>query len=105
MEVKGINGQLTIYENRIEITRKGFLSFVSHGFDGTKAIFLSKITAIQYKEAGAVTNGFIQFVFSGSDESKKGLFDATKDENTIMFNKEQQIEFEKIKNSLFEKIK
>lgn len=104
-EVKGVNGQISIVENRLEIKRKGFTSFLSHGFDGTKSIFISKITAIQFKEAGAMTNGFIQFAFSGSSESKDGLFDATKDENTVMFNKQQQSDFEKIRDYLFSIIK
>lgn len=71
-----------------------------HGFDGTKTIFLRRLTAIQFKEAGNMTNGYIQFIFPGSLEDKGGLFEATKDENTVMFNKEQQPEFEKLRDHI-----
>lgn len=32
----GVNGQMLLYSNRIEIKRKGALSFITHGMDGTK---------------------------------------------------------------------
>jgi hypothetical protein len=51
-----------------------------------------------------MTAGFIQFTFSGGDESKKGLFDATKDENTVMFQSKDQADFEKIRDYIFSKI-
>lgn len=100
----GSNGQITLYENRIDITRKGFRAFMSHGFDGTKSIFLKKLSGVQFKEAGAVTKGYIQFIFSGSAENKNGLFDATKDENTVLFDKKDENDFIKIRDYIFEKI-
>ena len=100
---EGVNGQVALYENRIDITRKGN-SFFTHGFDGTKTIFMKSLTGIQFKETGKMTNGFIQFIFSGSAESKGGLVDATKDENTVMFNSQQQQSFEQIRQFIFDKI-
>lgn len=102
--IKGDNGQLDVYENRLEISRKGFKAFMCHGFDGTKIIFISKLTAIQLKEAGKLTKGFIQFVFPGSVESKKGLVDAVSDENTILFTPDTQAEFLKVKDYIVSKI-
>lgn len=102
--VKGINGQVVIVDNRIEITRIGFKSFASHGFDGTKTIFLKKLTGIQFKEAGKMTNGFIQFIFPGSTEDKGGLFSAVKDENTVIFNQSQQNDFEKLRDFIFKNV-
>lgn len=104
ISVSGFNGQITLFENRIDITRKGFRAFMSHGFDGTKSIFLSKLSGIQFKEAGAMTRGYIQFIFSGSAESKDGLFDAAKDENTVMFDKKDEADFIKIRDFIFEKL-
>lgn len=100
----GINGQIELSYGKIDITRKGFKAFMSHGFDGTKTIFLRKLSALQFKEAGNVTNGYIQFIFSGSSEDKGGLWSAAKDENTVMFNKEQQPEFEKLKDLIIAKL-
>ena len=96
--IKGENGQIELFDNRIEISRKGFKAFMCHGFDGTKIIFIRKMTALQFKEAGKATNGFIQFIFEGSLEDKGGLFGATKDENTIIFNQNQQADFEKVRD-------
>ncbi|MCM1338945.1 MAG: hypothetical protein NC191_04680 [Muribaculaceae bacterium] len=96
----GVNGQIELSYSKIDITRRGVKSFLCHGFDGTKTIFLRKLSAIQFKEAGNVTNGYIQFIFSGSTEDKGGLWGATKDENTVVFNKAQQPEFEKLRDHI-----
>ena len=98
--VKGVNGQVELSYSKIDITRKGVMAFALHGFDGTKTIFLRQLTALQFKEAGNVTNGYIQFIFPGSLEDKGGLFSATKDENTVMFTKAQQPEFEKLREHI-----
>lgn len=97
---EGVNGQIELSYSKIDITRKGLKAFATHGFDGTKTIFLRKLTALQFKEAGKMTNGYIQFIFSGSTEDKGGIWSATKDENTVMFNKEQQPEFEKLRDHI-----
>jgi hypothetical protein len=104
LEAKGNNGQIILYENRIDITRKGFASFCCHGFDGTKSIFIKNLTAIQFKEVGKMTAGFIQFCFSGSEESKKGLMKAATDENTVTFEKDQEEKFMQIRDFIFSKI-
>lgn len=97
---EGVNGQIELSYSKIDITRKGAKSFLCHGFDGTKTIFLRTLTAIQFKEAGKVTNGYIQFVYPGSIEDKGGLFSATHDENTVMFSKQQEPEFKKLRDHI-----
>lgn len=99
-EYEGINGQISLCWSKVDITRKGAKSFITHGFDGTKTIFLRNLTALQFKEAGKITSGYIQFIFPGSLESKKGLFDAASDENTVMFTKEQQPKFEDLRDRI-----
>ena len=100
MEAQGINGKLVLGKGYVEIVRKGFMSFMTQGFKGNKKIAIKQISAIQFKPAGFITNGYIQFSFIGGQESKRGIFMATQDENTLMFNKKQQSEFEKIKEQL-----
>lgn len=100
----GVNGQIELSYSKIDITRKGFKAFACHGFDGTKTIFFRKLTALQFKEAGKMTNGYIQFIFPGSEESKGGLWDAVKDENTVMFNKEQQPQFEDLRERIIARL-
>lgn len=80
----GITGQLYVYENKIEIKRKGIRALLAHGLKGTKTIPISSIKGIQFKLAG-ITRGYIQFTVEGSFEGKRGLSEAIKDENTVDF--------------------
>ena len=80
---------------------KGLLQDPQRG-RGDKEIPISSITAVQLKPVGWATSGYIQFAYSGSKESKGGVFDAVKDENTVMFDKKQQPRFEELKNRILE---
>lgn len=101
-KLNGVNGQLEVYENRVIIKRKGVLSKLTQGFfKGNKEILISKISAIQVKLGTVLTNGYIQFTLSGGNENTKGLFDATKDENTVMFSKKCNDEVIKIKEGIY----
>lgn len=102
--VKGLQGGSIIYDGRkIIIKRKGFLAFAAHGIKEDKSIPLKFITAVQFKNAG-LGNGYIQFSIMGGREAKGGLFQGVYDENTILFNKKQQPEFEKLKELIEEEI-
>lgn len=79
------DARLLVYKDKVEITRRGFTGFMLHGLAGTKSIPIANIQAVQFKEPDAFTVGFIQFTLPGGIESKKGLFDAIKDENTVRF--------------------
>ena len=89
---EGTNGTLKVNDSTIELIRKGINAKLL-GLRGDKEILISSITAIQFKEPGMLTNGFIQFAFSGSNESKGGVFDAAKDENSIVFTKKNLKQF------------
>lgn len=102
MEIKGCNGTIEVLDNKIIIKRKGITAFISQGLKGDKEIYIKKITSIQIKNANWITNGYIQFGFSGGKESKGGILDAAKDENTVMFKSSQQNDFLKLK-TLIEK--
>ncbi len=83
--------------DKIRISRKGAGALFTHGFKGDKEIFIKYISSIQFKKAGLIINGYIQFAFLGGQESKSGLYSAVQDENTIVFNSYQQKDFEEIK--------
>ncbi len=105
MELRGVNGQLQLYEDKVIITRKGALSKFTQGFfKGDKTIYLSQISGIQVKPGTSFTNGYIQFTLSGGNESTKGLLKATHDENTVMFQKKDNQLVEKITSEI-EKLK
>ena len=104
IKAKGIGGDLELLKNKIRIKRKGGMAFLLHGLKGDKEIFLNQISSIQLKKAGFALNGYIQFAFLGGREAKGGLFQATSDENTIMFSKDNQEDFIEIKNAIEEQI-
>ncbi len=88
MEFHGVNGQLELYADKIIIKRKGVLSKLTQGFTkGDKTIYIKQISGIDFKLGGNVVNGFIQFTLPGGNEKKGGAFQATQDENTVMFKK------------------
>jgi len=99
MEAEGINGQMKIGPGFVEITKKGAMGFLSQGFKGSKKIAIKHITSVQFKKAG-FTSGYLQLTFTGGQETKGALFNAVQDENTVMFNRKQQEDFEKIKEEI-----
>lgn len=103
MEFKGANGVIKLYEDRLTITRRGFRGVLGHGiFQGTKDILLTSITGIQVKKSGLVTVGYIQFTILGGNEGKKGLAEATSDENTVTFDGGMNKQAEELKNKIYE---
>lgn len=86
MILNGVNGQVELFCDKVIIKRKGALSKLTQGFfKGDKTLYLSQITGIQVKPGGMVVNGYIQFTVPGGNESRGGVRDATRDENTVMF--------------------
>lgn len=75
--VKGINGEVDLFEDRIRIRRKKS--------KGDKDILLTHISAIQYKRAGTFVPGYIRFAFSGSQEWRGDKFAIANDENSVKF--------------------
>lgn len=83
--MKGVQDLLEVFDDRVTITPKGVLGFLNKGIQGTKEIPFQSIVAVQFKEAGAVFSGYIQFTIPGGNENRGGVFNAAKDENTFMF--------------------
>ncbi|OUM99340.1 MAG: hypothetical protein BAA04_09765 [Firmicutes bacterium ZCTH02-B6] len=94
---KGVTGILEVYSDRVVIKRKGMINLILHGMKGDKEILLESITSIQFKKPGTFTNGYLQFGILGGNEGTGGLFQATQDENTVVFAAAQQADFEKAK--------
>lgn len=94
----GTTGILKVFQDRIVIERQpGLGNLLLFGLKGNKEIQLRKISSIQYKLPGTITAGYIQFAFDGGAETKMGLMDATRDENSIMFNVQQRPAFDSAK--------
>jgi hypothetical protein len=90
---RGRNGQLMVTPQKIIISRKGAMGFMTQGHKGLKEISLEQISAVQFKKNGPLTAGYIQFSFMGGSETKHGIRDAVTDENSIMFKKSQEPDF------------
>jgi len=83
--MKGVQDLLEVFEDKVTIAPKGVLGFLNKGIKGTKEIPFTSIVAVQFKEAGAVFSGYLQFTIPGGNESRGGILAAAKDENTFMF--------------------
>jgi len=108
MEYKGYNGSLILTDRGVVIKRglRGFL--LGGGFlRGDKTIPYAGIVAVQLKKAG-LTAGYIQLTLKGGSESKRGLLQSTRDENSIHFHnvlgKKNNKLFEEARNLIEERI-
>ena len=90
LRATGTNGAVTLYQGKVVISRpKGLSTALLHGFKGDKELRLAKITSVQLREPGAITAGYLQFEVGGGITSTRGLWEATSDENTVVFAKAQ----------------
>jgi hypothetical protein len=99
MFADGSNGSVELFDDHIVIRRKGFANVLTQGIQGDKSIPLSSITAVQFRPAGSVMAGLIQFTLLGGREFRGGMLEATKDENAVLFTKQQEpvfIELQKV---------
>ncbi|MEW2082180.1 DUF4429 domain-containing protein [Streptomyces sp. NPDC005283] len=103
IEVSGQGGQVQFDGQHLTITRKGFLARATQG-KGEKRLHISQISAVQWKPAGPMMNGFIQFTIPGGNEARARFgsqtTSAAKDENSVIFTKQQQPDFEKLRAAL-----
>lgn len=99
METVGYGGTVSFDGHFVTIRRKGLGRLVVG--KGEKRIPLGSITSVQLKPAGPVMNGFIQFSLPGGLERRssfgKQTFDASKDENSLIFTRKQQPQFEALR--------
>lgn len=103
MEVKGHTGTVVFDGDFVTIKRTGFNARMTVG-KGEKRLPLSSITAVQWKPAGALANGFIQFTVPGGNESRSRMgsqtHDAVRDENSVVFIKKQMPAFEELRAAI-----
>jgi len=98
---KGRGGTVTFDGRFVEIRRS---RFNAAGGGGTKRIPLRSIAAIQIKEPGWLTNGFVQFTIPGGNEVRaqfgRQAFDAAADENSVMFTRKQAPAFLALRDAI-----
>jgi hypothetical protein len=103
MEAKGKTGRITFEGQYVTIIRDTLLARSVVG-KGEKRLHVGQISAVQWKPAGNLVNGFIQFTVPGGNErrSKFGsqTNDAARDENSVVFTRKQQPDFEALRGAL-----
>jgi hypothetical protein len=100
MEARGHNGQVHFDGQFVTIARRGFIARSTIG-KGEKRIPLVQITALQWKPATRLINGFIQFTIAGGIEARSRFghqgSDAARDENSVVFMHKQMPAFEQLR--------
>ncbi|WP_405580695.1 DUF4429 domain-containing protein [Streptomyces sp. NBC_01092] len=103
IDVKGHTGQVQFDGQFVTITRTGFGARLTVG-KGEKRLHIAQISAVQWKPAGLMVNGFIQFTVPGGNEQRSAFGSQTRsavqDENSVVFTRKQQPEFEKLRAAL-----
>lgn len=103
IEVKGHTGEIQFDGQFVTITRKGIGARLTVG-KGEKRLHVSQISAMQWKPAGLMVNGFIQFTVPGGTERRSAFgsqtSSAVQDENSVVFTRKQQAEFEKLRGAI-----
>lgn len=95
MSIIGNDGQIELMEDRVVIQRKGLWNIFKHGLNANKEIPLAAITNINFRNAGVLQFGEIDFSYGGRSQSGGK-------ENAVMFNKKQQPDFLALKEKMFE---
>ncbi len=113
-ELKCTNGILKVYEDKVVISRKTAMGFISQGLKGDKVFFYYDLSSVEYKKPSMLANGYMKFITAGTKETKQNIGflgattkEALKDENTLIlraFNKEVPNESEKLYHYILSKI-
>lgn len=97
---KGHTGTVSFDGRMVTISHEGMAARLAHG-QGEKRIPLRSITAVQWKEPAALTNGFVSFSLAGAVEAnrQKGgrTVAAVQDENSVVFTKGQREQMHALK--------
>lgn len=112
--MKGTNGILTVYEDKVVISRKTLGGFITQNIKGDKTFFYSDLSSVEYRKPSILANGYIKFITAGTKETKQNIgilgntkMNALSDENTLIlraFNKEIPNKSEEIYNYIMKKI-
>jgi hypothetical protein len=96
MEASNINTTVGFDGKAVTITRRRHMGVAPQGV-GTKTIPIASITAVQWKPAGRLTGGFLQFTLPGGVERNSGrgrqTAQARNDENSVLFTRAQEPAF------------
>jgi hypothetical protein len=99
----GHTGNVEFDGQFVTIVRRSILSRLTVG-KGEKRVPIVSIAAVQWKPAGLLTNGYIEFSIAGGNESRSRFGHATRDavrnENAVVFTRGQQASFETLRKEV-----
>lgn len=106
MEANGVGQTVTLFPNKIAISgKKGLMGMIAAG-GSSQEIRIKEVTGIEFKKAGSMVNGYIQFRTGASGNSKQGgmlaVFETADDPNTIHFQKAHNNAFMELKDKVEE---
>lgn len=97
---------LSVYEDCVSLTPKGFLGFAAKGMAGERKIFYKDISSVQFRPSTKLLSGFIEFYFAGHNTQKQGggLFAGTNNDNRFTFHNKFLPDMVKINDYIQSKI-
>lgn len=86
MRFDGYNGQVTLHEQTLVITRNGLAARAAFGKDTPeREIPLQAVSGVRVQEATRLKNGWIQLLLGGESPPELSAGTATSDPNTVLF--------------------
>ena len=104
MEATGINGKVLLFKNVVRIKRIGIGSFLSGTSRIEKDILISQIASIQFKKAGLLNNGYIEFILLHNHERHDKDSEYEIYDSIVTFRPGQQRAFEAFREALEAKL-
>lgn len=104
MQVRGVNGQVTLLSDRIQIKRAGAMARLTQARNGGKDILLSELSGVRIQLPNLLSNGYIRFFLVNGEAVDASLIRAASDANTVLFNGRQLSRFTLLKSAIEKKI-
>ncbi len=95
----GVNGLVELDGDTVRIWVKGALSLVNPDMMRCKEIYLGDIASIQYRDAGFLTHGYIQFTHFGGGPRAR-VDEAVRDGSAVMFRRRHQPDFDALYDAI-----
>ncbi|WP_038491580.1 DUF4429 domain-containing protein [Collimonas arenae] len=104
MQVRGVNGQVTLLSDRLQIKRAGAMARLTQARNGDKDVLLSDLSGVRIHLPSLLSNGYIRFFLINGESADATLIRAASDANTVLFSSRQLTRFTLLKNEIEKKI-
>ncbi|PFH08363.1 uncharacterized protein DUF4429 [Collimonas sp. PA-H2] len=104
MQVRGVNGQVTLLSDRIQIKRAGAMARLTQARNSDKDILLTELNGVRIQLPNLLSNGYIRFFLVDDEAVDASLIRAASDGNTVLFSGRQLSRFTLLKTAVEKKI-